>query len=122
MMRMNTSPPLQMLEHRDTGAAIVTEFAIARGLEREAGLQLFEHIRRGVEVWLRNDLDDGGEGCTQFRYGVGGFQTAVFGHGWSSKWTGTDKNAILSAVVELADHNRGVHGADRGQLIREKTG
>jgi hypothetical protein len=113
---------LLVLETRDTGAAIVTEFAIARGLEHEAGLQLFEHIRRGVEVWLRNDLDDGGEGCTLFRYGVGGFQTRVFGHRWTSKWTGTDKNAILSAVVELADVNRGVHEADRGQLIREKAG
>jgi len=111
-----------MLEHHDTGAAIVTEFAITRGLEREAGMQLFEHIRRGVEVWLRNDLDDGGEGCTQFRYGVGGFQTAAFGHGWSSQWTGTDKNAILTAVVELAHLNRGDHGSDRGHLIRAKAG
>jgi hypothetical protein len=115
--------PLLILETRDTGGNMVIEFGITPGFEREAAGQLVEHMRRGAEVWLRNDLDEGGEGCTQFRYSAGGYVTAVFGHGWSNRWKPIEEQKVRTAIVELADLNRATHAwADRGSIHYPKTG
>jgi hypothetical protein len=115
------TPPLILLDTRDTGAAIVTEFGIAPAREREAGARLLDHLRRGAEVWLRNDLDEGGEGCTQFRHGPGGYWTAVFGHGWTGRWKPTDEAGVLTAVAELAELNRAAGAGDRGEIRYPKS-
>lgn len=113
--------PLVMMETRDTGGWLVTYFGIATGLEHEAGAQLLEHLRGGAEVWLRNDLDQGGESCTQFRHGTEGYAMAMFGHGWSSEWKGIDERGVLAAVIELARLNRATHAGDRGSINRPKV-
>jgi hypothetical protein len=112
---------LVMMETRDAGGWLVTYFGITSGLEREAGSQLLEHLRGGAEVWLRNDLDQGGESCTQFRHGEEGYATAVFGHGWSSEWKETDERGVLAAAIGLARLNRATHAGDRGSINRPKA-
>lgn len=109
------------METRDTRGWLVTYFGITPGLEPEAGAQLLEHLHGGAEIWLHNDLDQGGESCTQFRHGADGYATAVFGHGWSSEWKGTDERAVLAAVTELARLNRATHAGDRGSINRPKA-
>jgi hypothetical protein len=113
--------PLLIMETRDTGGSLVTYFGIASGLEHEAGDEILEHLRAGAEIWLRNDLDQGGEGCTQFRHGGEGYATAVFGHGWSSEWKPTDERGVVAAVIELAHLNRATHAGDRGSINRPKS-
>jgi hypothetical protein len=69
---------------------------------------------------LRNDLDEGHEGCTLFRHSASGLETMIGGHGWSSNWKPTDEAGVLSDVAELADLNRGGHWSSQGSLDRRK--
>src|SRR5262245_41278315 len=83
---------------RDAGGHITIDFAIPAGQEAAAGRDLLACLADGFEVWLRNDLDEGCEGCTLFRRTPSGLATMVGGHGWSGEWQPTDEAAVLSAV------------------------
>lgn len=114
--------PLVMDEPHDTGGSVVMGFGIVPGRERGAGAELLAHLRRGAEVMLRNDLDEGHEGCTFFRRVRWGYETKTGGHGWQSGWGPTDEAGVLAAVAELADLNRGHNERDRGAVRRDKMG
>ena len=96
---------------RDAGSHVITYIAIPAGKEEAAGQDLIACLTEGYEVCLRNDLDEGLEGCTVFRRSTSGLETMIFGHGWSSKWKPTDEVGVLLAVTELAELNRGGHQA-----------
>jgi hypothetical protein len=102
-------------EH-DCGGCVVVAFGIPTGLEREAGLDVLACLADGLEVSLRNDLDEGGEGSTSFRRTPTGLVRLVGGHGWQSGWKPTDEAGVLASVTELAEHNR----SNQGSLIRQK--
>jgi hypothetical protein len=119
-MERMASEGLLLEPERDTGAAWVTPFGIVAGHEQQAGIQLLNYLRDGAEVWLRNDLDEGAEGCTCFRVATAGILTMVFGHGWTGEWKATDEQTVLSTVVGLADLNRG-DPMGRGSIIRSKS-
>ena len=93
-------------------------FAIPAGKEAAAGRDLVACIAAGFEVSLRNDLDEGSEGCTFFKQSSAGILTMIGGHGWSGEWKPTDEAGVLSAVDQLADFNRGGHWGTRGSLSR----
>ena len=116
-----TTPALIVLETRDTGESLITYFGISHGHEYEAALQLLNHVQAGAEVWLRNSPDEGHEGCTQLRRGIDGFETAMFGHGWSGKWSAIDEQWIPAVVDDLAKLNRGTHCSQRGSIHRSKS-
>lgn len=105
---------------RDAGNRVLTYFAIPPGQEEDAGHDLLRCLADGFEVSLRNDLDEGGEGCTVFRGSPSGLETMRFGHGWSSNWEPTDETSFLSSVAELATFNRGGHWDTQGSLERRK--
>lgn len=105
---------------RDAGSHVTTYFGIPPGLEDVAGQDLLRCLADGFEVCLRNDLDEGHEGCTLFRRAPSGLETMVRGHGWSSKWKPTDEADVLSAVAELVEFNRGGHWSIQGSLDRYK--
>jgi hypothetical protein len=105
---------------RDSGSHGCTYFAIPAGQELAAGRDLLACLADGCEVCLRNDLDEGGEGCTSFRRWQSGLMTMVGGHGWQSGWTLTDEASIVAAVVELASFNRGGHWSRQGSITRGK--
>lgn len=69
---------------------------------------------------MRNDLDEGGEGCTLFRRSLSGLVTKVGGHGWQGAWKTTDEAGVLSAVADLAEFNRGGHWSTQGSITRGK--
>jgi hypothetical protein len=104
---------------RDDGICLITNFAIPLGRESEAGRELLACLADGVEVCLRNDADEGGEGCTIYRRSPSGLVTMCGGHGCQSDWKPTNEAGVLVAVAELAAHNRGGLGA-QGSLVRYK--
>ncbi len=106
---------------RETGGCSITCFAIPPGHESAAGRDLLACLADGVEVCLRNDLDEGGEGCTLFRRSPSGLVTKVGGHGWQSEWVPTDEASVLASVAELAVLNRGRHWGEQGMLTRAKS-
>ena len=61
------SPGLLILGDRDDGCNLVTDFSIPVGREAAAGHDLLTFLADGCEICLKNDLDEGGEGCTFFR-------------------------------------------------------
>jgi hypothetical protein len=106
---------------RDAGSYLITYFAIPPGSEEAASRDLLRCLADGLDVSLRNDLDEeGGEGCTLFRRSRLGLETMVGGHGWSSPWTATDEAGVCSAVMNLAVFNRGGHWAAQGTLDHRK--
>jgi hypothetical protein len=104
----------------DRGKVIIY-FGIPAGRELVAGGDLLACLAEGAEVCLRNNLDDGGEGYLFFRNSPSGLVTMIGGHGWQSEWKPTDECAVLSAVAELADFNRGGHWSTQGSSARRKT-
>jgi hypothetical protein len=109
-----------VVECRREGSVFCTYFAIPPGREEAAGRDLLRCLADGMEVWLRNDLDEGGEGATLFRCSRSGLETMFGGHGWSSSWTATDEAGVCAAVRDLAVFNRGGHWAAQGELIGQK--
>jgi len=105
---------------RDAGGAIRTYFGIVARHEQEAGVQLLGYLHDGAEVCLRNDLDEGGEGCTYFRKTPTGISTMTGGHGWQSEWKPVGDQAVIVAVAELANLNRGGHWSRQGTIILSK--
>lgn len=100
----------------DSGGCTAIAFGIPKGSEREAGLDVLACLADGLEVSLRNDLDEGGEGSTSFRRTPTGLVKRVEGHGWQSGWKPTDEGDVLASVTDLAEHNR----SNQGSLIRQK--
>lgn len=93
-----------------------TYFGIPPGKEDAAARDLLTAIASGFEVCLRNDLDEGREGCTFFRRSTSGLETMTGGHHWQSKWKPTDQRAVVTAVAELAHLNRGGHWSAQGSF------
>lgn len=105
---------------RDVGGSLITYFAIPPGREAEVARDLLACLSDGVEVSLRNDLDEGREGVTFFRRTAAGLSSKVGGRGWQGDWEVIDEVQLASAVAELAAHNRGGHWSAQGALIRHK--
>lgn len=83
---------------------------LSPGHEHEASLLLATLLRKGVELSLYNDLDEGGEGMTTFVHTAGaGFKMMTGGHGWSSDWNVISETALHAAILELAPLNGGRH-------------
>lgn len=106
-------------ERRDAGSRQTIYFAIPSGRESAAGSELLTCLADGAEVSLRNDLDEGGEGFSSFCRSSSGNFTRVGGHGWQNEWKPIDEAAFLTAVVEMACHNRG--GAPAQGSITQDT-
>jgi hypothetical protein len=119
-MRM-TFVGLSLEDSRDAGGHVITYFAIPAGRESAAAGDLLGCLAAGWEVCLRNDLDEGGEGCTFFRRSPSGLVTMTSGHGWQGEWRPLDEAGVLAAVVELAGLNRGGHWSTRGSISRSKS-
>jgi hypothetical protein len=111
---------LSVESHGKGGGRVVTHFAIPVGKEAASGQDVLACLAAGFEVCLRNDLDEGGEGCTLFKRSASGLLTKVAGHGWgwSSEWKPIDEAGVLAAVARLADLNRGGHWSAQGSLSR----
>lgn len=103
---------------RDAGGCIVTYFTIRRGQEAAAGRDLLACLAKGAEVGLRNDLDEGHEGCTFFRRRRAGIVAISGGHGWQGNWKSIDDDEFLAAVARLAPHNR---RGQPGMICRRKS-
>lgn len=93
-------------------------FAIREGKEAASAMELLACLKAGLELSLRNDLDEGGEGCTLFRMTREGLISKVGGHGWSGDWKAVDEDLFPAMVEALAPHNRGGHWSTLGCISR----
>ena len=93
-------------------------FAIREGKEAASALELLGCLKAGLEISLKNDLDEGDEGCTFFRMTREGLLSKIGGHGWSGDWKAVDEHAFPVMVAALAPHNRGGHWSTRGCISR----
>lgn len=112
--------PVRILEERRGRDVIISEFGITEARENEAAILLLKYLRRGAEVSLRNDLDEGLEGTTSFAYALFGYRMMEGGHDWQSSWKRCTREDFRKAVVDLAHLNRGQHWSDRGSIIRRR--
>ena len=81
--------------------------AILEHHDREAADFFISLLKRGCEVALENDLDEGNEGLTIFRRSFWLYQMRIGGHGWSGGWKILSKTKVRNEIIALADLNRG---------------
>jgi hypothetical protein len=113
------TPGLAFVGRHDDDSRTITSFRIEEGREQAAATSLIRLVNQGYEVSLRNDLDEGLEGCTDFRKSAAGYEKLIGGHGWQSGWKPVDEADVLSEIVSLAPLTRDPHAG--GSLVQRKV-
>lgn len=107
-------------DKRDAGKQFITYFGIPAGQEQAAGQDILNSLNEGCEIILKNDLDEGREGCTSLRRLSTGLEARVGGHGWQGEWKPINQEDVLVVVTALAKFNRGGHWSRQGSIARAK--
>lgn len=118
-MRLINTRGLTFTETHDGIDSVDADFTISEGQERAAAAYLIELLDSGYQIRLGNDLDEGREGCTDFRRMVAGYERRVGGHGWQSSWKTVGRTELIEEIVSLAHFTRPPHRT--GWLVERKA-
>jgi len=80
--------------------------AILEDHDRQAAEYFIRLLKRGCQVAVKNDLDEGNEGLTIFRYSFCLYKMMIGGHGWSGGWKLVSKTKVRNEIIAVADLNR----------------